>query len=251
MINLSSLRSFIDSFGLSESKKPAIICEENPNSYHSEQYKSLASKLLSPAESESLRSVIITSSQPGEGKTTTVCNLAITMVKTFNKKVVIVDGDLRKPGIHGFFGIDSSPGLTDYLSQDYASENIEPYMSETSIENLFIIPAGTHSEDPGQLLNNQKMTDLNDKLSEICDFIIYDTSPVLFTSDAQALGVHGDLVLFLVQAGVTPKKMIQQAFSRLRDTGSEPDACILTNTNRTRPALRGYLYGNRYGKYYN
>ncbi len=249
MINLSSIRSFLDSLGISEPKTQAIICEEDPNSYYSEQYKSLASKLLSPQEGRQLKSVIITSSQPGEGKTTTVCNLAITMVRTFSKKVIIVDGDLRKPSIHGFFEAEVEPGLTDYLADQTNSNPLGSFLKNSGIENLKILPAGSISQDPGQLLNNRKMTNLNDSLSEICDFVIFDTSPVLFTSDAQALGVHGDLVLFLVQAGVTPRKMIQQAFSRLRDTGSEPDACIMTNTKRTKAPLK-YLYGSNYNNYY-
>ncbi len=248
MLQFQNICAFIDSFRSKIPTETRLICEEEPNSYSSEQYKSLASKLLGERNQAPIKSAVVTSSQPGEGKTTTVCNLALVMVKTFKKKVLIVDGDLRKPSIHKVFDLDQSPGLTDLTTSE--SNSLESAIQQTRHGDLFVLPAGSESSDPAQLLNSKEMTSLASKITGKFDFIFYDTSPVLFTSDAQALGKHGDVVLFLVQADVTPREMIKEAVDRLKNTGSEPDACILTNTTRQKNLL-SYIHGYKYSNYYN
>ena len=224
-----------------------VISYCDTNSYISEQYKSIVTKLLGHGEAPAIKSLVIASSQSGEGKTTTVCNLASTLALNFDKKVIIVDGDLRRPGVHKYFSLESKPGLSDALE---SGENYRKFTFKTQIENLFVMPAGKTTKAPTTLLHSENMAELHKTLTEDYDIVIYDTSPVLNTADAQALGTFADAVLFVVQADKTPKHMIDEALATLKDTDAEPDACILTNSTK-KLDYYSYWTNYRYRQYYN
>ncbi len=209
---------------------PHVVAFSDPNSYVAEQYKALCNKIFTKHEGGlAYKTVVITSAQPGDGKTTTASNLAATLAKNFKQKVLLIDGDLRRPAVHTFFGIPKSPGLTDILK---GSIGHQQFVEEPAVRNLYIIPAGSDTGNPGGLLNSIAIRVLLTRIASKFDTIIFDTSPVLKTADAQSLGAHTDAVLFVVKAGVTPKHMIEDAFALLKDTSGMPSACIMTNTRR-------------------
>ena len=226
-------------------KRVVSNCE--PNSYIAEQYKSLATKLLGYGETPQVSCLTIVSSQPGEGKTTTACNLAASLTINFDKKVLIVDGDLRRPSIHKYFSVSSKPGFSNAIQSD---EDYRHFVQKSQIPNLYIMSAGSMVNNPTTLLNSSKMAELHKTLVEDFDIVIYDSSPVLNTADAQALGTLSDVVLFLAQAEKTPKHLIEEALATLKGTEAAPDACILTNVSK-KLDYYSYWTNYRYRQYYN
>lgn len=226
---------------------PHVVAYSDPNSLIAEQYKALCTKLFVGNTETAMKTVAVTSSQPGEGKTTTVSNLAAALASNFKQKVIIIDADLRRPAIHKFFGIPKSPGLVDILK---GSADYRQFTEEPAVRNLFVIPAGSPTENPGGLLNSIGIKVLLSRIASKFDIVIFDTSPVLKTADAQAVGAFCDAVLFVVKANVTPRHMIEDAFATLKDTSGMPHACLLTNTRRV---LDYYSYWTNpdYRHYYN
>ncbi len=225
---------------------PHVVAYSDPNSLIAEQYKALCTKLFVGSAETKLKVVAVTSSQPGEGKTTTVSNLAATLASNFKQKVIIIDTDLRRPAIHKFFGVPKSPGLVDILK---GSADYRQFTEEPAVRNLYVIPAGSPTENPGSLLNSAGIKVLLSRIASKFDIVILDTSPVLKTADAQAVGAYCDAVLFVVKANVTPRHMIEDAFATLQDTSGMPHACIMTNTRRV---LDYYSYWTNpdYRRYY-
>ena len=230
---------------------PEVVAYSDPNSVIAEQYKAICSKFFAASSDEKpFRSLAVTSSQPAEGKTTTVANLAAILSTNFKKKVMIIDADLRRPAIHKFFGIPKSPGLVDILK---GTADFRQFTAEPAVRNLFVIPAGSYTDNPGGLLNSVGIKVLLTRISSSFDIVIFDTSPALKTADAQAVGALCDKNLFVAKAGVTPQHMIEESFATLADTSGMPDACIVTNTNRvldyysywTNPSYREFYLEGR------
>ena len=225
---------------------PHVVAYSDPNSLIAEQYKALCTKLFVNKRKSELKTVAITSAQPGEGKTTTVANLAATLSANFKQKVMVIDTDLRRPALHTFFGIDKSPGLVDILK---GKVDYQQFVENPIIRNLHIIPAGSSVSNPGVLLNSTALKVLLTRMAGKFDVVLFDTSPVLKTADVQAVGSLCDSVIFVVKAGVTPRHMIEDAFTVLKGTSGMPDACILTNTKRVLDYY-SYLTNPNYRQYY-
>jgi capsular exopolysaccharide synthesis family protein len=165
-----------------------------------------------------IRSILVTSTLPGEGKSVTASNLAIAMVLD-GKNVILVETDLRQPMLHQTFGLDPNPGVTDVLAGDAA---LEEALRETSVPGLLLLPSGPVPPNPAELLNTRAMRQLHDTLKERADFVIFDSSPCLVTADAHVLAAQLDGVLYVVQLGEVKKtavrhvrEMLQQAHARI------------------------------------
>lgn len=220
-----------------------IVAYSDPSSYIAEQYKVLRTNLYSLAPEKPIKTIVITSSQAQEGKTITSCNLAVTLSLDAEKKVVLIDADLRRPAVHHMFGISRKPGLSDVLYGDF---DIKSFLEKPVLGNLYIIPSGTIKTSPSEILISTKIKGLIDKLRTRFDYIIFDTPPVLNVTDASILGSLCDAVIFVVKAGVTQRNMIEEAFNALQDAQAKPKASILTSVHYL---LDSYYYFYRY-KYY-
>jgi polysaccharide biosynthesis transport protein len=204
-----------------------------------ESYRSLRTNINFAAVGNPVRSIVITSSVPAEGKSTTVANLAMAMALE-NKRVIIVDADLRRPSQHKLFKVDSTPGLTDIL---VGTHSIDEVMQHTSVDNVKIIPAGSPPPNPAELLGSAAMGHLLATLEAQADIILFDSPPALAVADSVVLASRAGGVLLVVGYGETKKANTKKALEVL----SRATANVLgTVLNRMDGPSSGYYYGKYY-----
>jgi protein-tyrosine kinase len=196
---------------------PVVALEEG--SAVAEQYKILREHLRKLRTDTGARCISVTSPVQRDGKTTVAVNLAAAMALEYEGKVLLIDGDLRRPEVHRYFSIQPSPGLGDYLSAT-GNGSLGTYFRETSISGFQIIPGGKPTSLSSELLAKQKMKSF---LDEICvrfpeHWIILDAPPVLSTPDPLVLGRHVDGILMVVRAGKTPRDSLVKAVQSLNST---------------------------------
>jgi capsular exopolysaccharide synthesis family protein len=181
-----------------------------------EQFRTLRSRVYQLREKLPLRSLLITSALPGEGKTFVAVNLAEAIVRQHERRALLIDADLRSSGLHLPLGAPASPGLTDYLRGE-ADEFSVIQRSCESDANCFFIPGGRPVSNPAELLANGRLKTLLERLAPIFDWIILDSPPALPVSDASVLAGVCDGVLLVVCAGLTPFASAQKAYQEFRD----------------------------------
>jgi len=194
---------------------PHIVAYHHPHSHLTESFRRLKAMLGSIAGGETLRTVTITSAGKGEGKSTTALNLAVTMCQDFDKRVAIVDADLRRPRIHRLLGMTPRRGLSDVLGGEVLPEDV---LITNSVPRLTILPGGHSSKSPAEMLASPRMRQLIEELKSRFDFIIFDTPPVLTVADAIVLGPMTDGVVMVIQAGKVRKRPIQRAVELLHNS---------------------------------
>jgi capsular exopolysaccharide synthesis family protein len=204
-----------------------------------ESYRSLRTNLNFAAVGNSLRTMVITSSVPAEGKSTTAANLAMAMALD-GKRVIIVDADLRRPSLHKLFRLESSPGLTDVL---VGTHEVEEVIKSSGVDNVSVISAGSPPPNPAELLGSSKMTDLIEKLKSLADIVLFDSPPALAVADSIVLAGRTDGVLLVIGYGETKKANSRKAVELL----SRANARVLgTVLNRIEGPSSGYYYGKYY-----
>lgn len=184
----------------------------DPNA--AEQFRTLRSRLYQIRDHLTLRTVLITSSEAGEGKTFVASNLAQAIVRQSDRRVLMVDADLRCSRLHTVVGAPARPGLTDYLRGDADETNIIQQGPES---NLYLIPGGTEVTNPSELLSNGRLKRLLDSVTPVFDWIILDSPPCLPVADASILAKVCDGVLLVVRASTTLSEVAQRACQELKD----------------------------------
>jgi capsular exopolysaccharide synthesis family protein len=187
---------------------PLLVAGLAPKSPAAEQYRALRTRLAHAEGAGALRTVLITSPQKGEGKSVTSANLALTMAQELQRRVVIVEADLRKPSLQHLFGLPSGAGLSEYLS---GAADLKEVMKFLPAYNLTVIPAGSTPTNPAELLGSTAMRRMLDHLRTRFDRVILDTPPVLPLADVAILAPLVDGALLVVRAGYTPKPAIENA----------------------------------------
>ena len=187
---------------------PLLIAGLSPKSLAAEQYRQLRTRLSHSEGATALRTILITSPQKGEGKSITAANLALTMAQELQRRVVLVEADLRKPSLQQLFGLPSGPGLADFLAGACELRDAMKFLPD---HNLTVIPAGAMPTNPAELLGSTAMRRLLDQLRSRFDRVILDTPPVLPLADVAVLAPIVDGTLLVVRAGVTPKPAIENA----------------------------------------
>jgi capsular exopolysaccharide synthesis family protein len=220
-----------------------VVTYIDRDSIISEQYRVLRTNLYSISPERPLKTIVITSAQSEEGKTTTACNLAYTISLDTQQKTLLVDSDLRRSAVHKMLGLPRKPGFSDLLNE---KADVEYFLSKPQFHNLYVIPAGTAVDNPSELLSSNKMRGLIDTLKSKFDYIIFDAPPVINVTDASILGSISDAVFLVVKACITPKEMIEEAYAMLKRAQAEPRATILTGV--TVPTHEYYL--TKYRHYY-
>ncbi len=217
-----------------------LITHIDPKSPVSEAYRTLRTNLQFSKIEKKLRSILVTSAGPKEGKSTTAANLAITMAQVGNK-VVIIDADLRRPILHSAFGMTRENGLTNYLA---GSLSYEEMLQNSFLDNLKVVPSGVLPPNPAELLATQKMEDLLGKLQEDFDIVIIDSPPVIAVTDASILSTKVDGTLLVVYAGQTERDAVKRATSMLTSVSARILGIVLNGFD-----VQG-IYGSYYYYYY-
>ena len=187
---------------------PLLVAGLAPASPAAEQYRALRTRLGRAEGTSSLRSVLITSPQKGEGKSITAANLALTMAQELQRRVVIVEADLRKPSLQQIFGLPPGPGLAEFLN---GAAELKDIMKSLTGHHLAVIPGGAAPMNPAELLGSTAMRRMLDHLRTRFDRVILDTPPVLPLADVAVLAPLVDGVLLVVRAGCTTKPAIENA----------------------------------------
>lgn len=193
---------------------PNVNVFTNPtlSEHGAEQFRTLRSRLYQARGSQQLRTLLVTSSVPGEGKTFVTVNLAQAIVRQPDRRALIIDADLRCPRTHALLGAPSSPGLTDYLRGEADEFDVIQNGGEG---NLCLIPGGSDVTNPSELLSNGRLNTLLEKLAPIFDWIILDSPPCLPVADASILAAITDGVLLVVKAGSTSSSVAQRSRQEL------------------------------------
>ncbi|EOU1702921.1 CpsD/CapB family tyrosine-protein kinase [Clostridium perfringens] len=187
-----------------------LLVDKEPKSSAAESYRGLRTSLEYSSIDKELKHIVVTSSEPGEGKSTVVCNLSSVIAQN-NKKVIILDCDLRRPTIHKKFGISNSIGLTEYI---VGKNDLNSIIQELN-ENLNIITSGRIPPNPSEVLSSKTMENLLKVLSERYDYIILDTPPLTVVTDSQILAGKCDGTILVVRAEATSKESIIKAYKEL------------------------------------
>jgi capsular exopolysaccharide synthesis family protein len=177
----------------------SLITFRNPRSPISEQYKTIRTNIQFSSDL-GIRTIVVTSSQPGEGKSTTIANLAVVFAQQ-GKKTLLVDGDMRKPTVHYTFHLENQRGLTSVLTK---RSELDQCIQETEVDNLFVLTTGPIPPNPAELLSSQAMKDLLHQDLQSFDVVLIDTPPVLAVTDAQILANQCDGTILVIKSGETP-----------------------------------------------
>lgn len=191
-----------------------LFMNSDDNAKGTEEYRTLRSRLYHLREKMKLKSVLVTSALPKEGKSFTSCNLAQVMVRQHGRRVLLIDADLRGPRLHLMLGTTAGPGLSDYLqgrSDEFA------IMQRGAMQNLFFVPSGTGIEDPAELVGNGRMKVFLQRVEPLFDWIIIDSPPAIPVSDAGVLAKACDGVLMVVRSNSTPADVARKARQEFSD----------------------------------
>ena len=219
----------------------SIISYNNPKSVISEQYRTIRTNIEYSNVDQDKKTILVTSSDKNEGKTTTVSNLAVSFAN-LNKKVLLIDCDLRNASIHKMFKINNIYGLTDILAKDRA---VDKCIQETELENLYVLTAGAIPPNPAEILSSEKMKNLIEDLKNIYDYIFIDTPPIGLVTDAGVLSSFTDGVVLVVKSESVEKKYLEETKKKLDAVDARILGAIL---NSYKSEQKDYNYYSYYGK---
>jgi capsular exopolysaccharide synthesis family protein len=190
-----------------------LVSMAGRNSFANERFRALKAKLYQMRDGKSLKTILVTSAVPWEGKTFTAVNLALTIAQEIGQKVLLVDADLRKPSIDKVLGVSKEKGLADFLGQGSPATKI---VLKTNFSNLHVVQAGNISQRPTELLNTQGMREFLASAAEQFDWVIVDSPPIVPLADAELISTLVDGVLLVVRAYHTPTSLITKAVQTLQ-----------------------------------
>jgi capsular exopolysaccharide synthesis family protein len=219
-----------------------LITMHSANSPPSEAFRAVRTGILFSLPDVNIQILWVGSSAPGEGKTLSTANLAVTMAQA-GSRTLVIDCDLRRPNMHNLFGTEKETGLTSIVSG-----SVEPREAivETGIENLAFLPGGPKPPNPSEVLGSNRMIKLLERLRTKYDRIILDTPPVSAVTDAVVLAPRADGCLLVVRGGVTPRKVVQSAIEKLRMVDARMIGAVMNAVDVKRA---GYYY-HKYHYYY-
>ncbi len=206
--------------------KDNLITLSDPRSQAAEAYRTLRSNLYFSALDKPLHTLVVTSAEPEDAKSTTLADLAVTLAQG-GQRVILADCDLRRPRQHEIFGVSDARGLTTMLLEDTALQS--PPLLETGVEGLWLLPSGPLPPNPAELLGSQKMDAVIAALRERADTVLFDAPPVLAVTDATILASKVDGVLLVVEAGHTRREQAQRAKTVLEKAHVRLVGAVLNN----------------------
>lgn len=221
------------------------LLQEGAESPHAEAYRVLRTNLLFSRKDDKLNSIAVVSAGAGEGKTTTVFNLA-TVFAQGNQRVIIVDSDLRRPTLHKRFGVTNSIGLTNYLLKQ---NKLEEVIQTSSLATLDFLPSGKLPSSSLGILNSAQMKELIAQLKQRYDFVFFDSPPIMGVSDASILASEVDMTVQVIQYRRYPQPMNIRAKQLIEKVGGNLIGIVLNNINMSQDESY-YYYSGYYHDYY-
>lgn len=186
---------------------------------------------------------MVTSAGPGEGKSTTIANLAVTYAQ-MDRKVVLIDADMRKPTVHHTFHLSNRWGLSSVIAQQCGCEEV---LQKTDIPNLDIISSGVIPPNPAEMLASKRMSVILDQLREQYEVILIDTPPVLAVTDAQLMAAKSDGVILVMESGKVKREIAMKAKASLEQVKARILGAVLNNVKHKQGTDYYYYYGANEG----
>lgn len=222
-------------------KKNELVFVDNPKSPNMEAYRTLRTNILFSGCEKKVKTIAITSAGPAEGKSTIAINLASTFALN-GSKTIIVDCDLRKASIHKKLKLTNYGGLTNVLIGEC---HLDEAVKRGPVENLDVLTVGIKPPNPAELLSSKKMKETIETIKEKYDYVIIDTPPVMFVTDAQIISQYTDGCLFVVSSGETEKVVAKKAIELLNKVGANIIGVVLNKIEKS----YSYVYYNTYSYY--
>lgn len=215
-----------------------LVTVTDARSASAEAYRTLRTNLIFSQAVQTLRTVLVTSASPGEGKTTTAANLAVSFAH-HGMRVLLVDCDLRRGRLHKIFNVPRDPGMTELVIGQAEAESV---IRQTDITGLYVVSSGNLPPNPSELLGGERMRKTLASLSEAFDLIIIDTPPLLAASDGAILATLSDGVVLVLRAGSTESEAAQQAIQQLSGVGARVVGAVLNDPDAKVPTYGGYYH---------
>ncbi len=226
-----------------------LIAQRDPKSPVSEVFRTLRTNIQFMNTNNQLKTLLVTSTLPGEGKSWVTSNLAVTFAQA-GKKVILVDADMRKGRQYTIFEVSPRPGLSNYLSgvnsnsEKEMSDDLADYIQDTQIPNLYIIPAGNIPPNPSELLISTKMVSLLDRLKELCDIVIIDGTPCELVTDSIILSRIVDSTVIVTAHKQTKKDDLKKIITNIQNVGGKIAGIVL---NKVPVSAKRYEQAYYYG----
>jgi succinoglycan biosynthesis transport protein ExoP len=230
--------------GALEAPSDSLALLDNRSSA-AEAYRVVRTSMLLSSAGNPPKIVLVTSGQPGEGKTTTVVNTAISLAQ-LGSSVLIIDCDLRKPSTHKVFGLNHTNGLSTYLSRDI---EIDGLIHKLQIPNLSLLPCGPIPPNPAELISSERMRNLLQTLAGRYDHILIDSPPLIHVTDPVILSSLVDGVILVVHGGKSTRAVAQRARQELATVGAKVFGVVLNNVDMRREGYDEYYYQRYYSNY--
>jgi capsular exopolysaccharide synthesis family protein len=223
---------------------PALpVCARDPQSAVAEAYRVVRTALLFAGPASGGRAFVVSSANPGEGKTTTLANLAVSLAQN-GAKVLAVDADLRRPTLIGHFGLEPGPGLAEVLGGEAA---VDTALRATEVPNLKVMGSGKVPENPAELVGSDAFRSFLEAQRRAFDWVLIDAPPVLAMADAPVLSSLADGVVMVVWSEHCSRPALKRALEQVRVVEARLAGVVLNKVDLRRNA---YYYGHYYGEYY-
>lgn len=226
---------------MSSDLKEKIYSFTDPRSPFAEAFRSLRTNLSFSGVDKPYRTILVTSTFPSEGKTSTVANLGVVLAQA-GQRVLIIDCDLRKPTQHKMFNLASAPGVTNIVISDLELAQVA---QSTDIENLFVVTSGPVPLNPSELVGSKKMAALFSTVSKAYDIVLVDSPPVVTVTDASLLSTLVDGVLLVVKTASTKIEMVQESKTLLERVNAKIIGVVLNHVD-----INGSSYYYQYYYYH-
>lgn len=210
-------------------KGPDLVTLTDPRGPAAEAYRTLRTNLTCAAPDGSIETLVVAAVAPGEGKCKVLANLGVAMAQG-GRRVILVEADLRRPGLHEIFGVANGRGLSSMFAEGAALE--DPPLVEVGVDDLWLVVSGPPLPSPADVLGSCRMEEVIAALKERADVVLFDAPPVVGVSDAVVLGSRVDGVLLVVRAGRTRREQVRRARGLLERVGVRIVGAVLDDVPR-------------------
>lgn len=237
--------SLFPSAGIAPQVQKAQIVSPDSRSSAAEAYRALRTSVLLSTAGSPPKTLLVTSAQPGEGKTTTAINTAVSLAQ-LGSEVLIIDADMRKPNVHKVFACDGSRGLSTYLSRDV---DIDSLIQKQQFPHLSVLPSGPIPPNPAELISSDRMRDMLKTLSERYDHILIDSPPLINVTDPVILSTIVEGVVLVICWGKSTRDTARRVRAELTSVGAKIFGVVLNNVDFRREGYDEYYYYRYYTDY--